>query len=152
MTVEISNGFCPKCGRGVKVERKGASHIIHFILTILTSGLWLIIWVICGIMGTKWRCLSCGGIAIKDSSLSTNKVDIEGDKIHQDQEHNFENLKKCPYCAEYIKSEAIKCKFCHSEVSLDKRESNDEEKPEWGSELDLAPVDTNKLKLPPLNK
>jgi hypothetical protein len=152
MAVEISNGICPNCGRGVKIEKKGASHIIHFILTILTSGIWLIVWVICGIMGTKWRCLSCGSIATKDTSSSSTRMEFKTNQTNAGQGYDLSEQRKCTFCAEYIKIEAIKCRFCHSEVSPIETEFNDKEKTGFGKELDLESVDTDKIKLPPLIK
>jgi ribosomal protein L37AE/L43A len=29
----------------------------------------------------------------------------------------FEGMKKCPFCAELVKREAIKCKHCGSDIS-----------------------------------
>jgi hypothetical protein len=45
MADQKSGGMCADCGQRRVVFRKGTSHVLHLLLTILTGGLWLIVWI-----------------------------------------------------------------------------------------------------------
>jgi len=57
--VEVK-GYCGNCQKQVLIRRKGTNHLLHLILTLLTGGLWAIVWVICAIKVNGWRCSQCG--------------------------------------------------------------------------------------------
>jgi len=38
----------------------GANHVLHLLLTILTAGLWSIVWLLASIRIGGWRCEHCG--------------------------------------------------------------------------------------------
>lgn len=60
MSVEYSTGFCKNCGKKKKLVRKGTNHILHLILSIITCGFWIIIWILASIFKDHWRCDTCG--------------------------------------------------------------------------------------------
>ena len=64
MADERKGGFCPRCNQHVVVFRKGTNHILHLLLTILTGGLWLIIWVGVAVKFGGWRCTVCGNSSV----------------------------------------------------------------------------------------
>ena len=60
MATQVASGWCRNCGRAVKVTRPGRNHLLHLVLTLLTSGLWLFVWVPLMLTSKPWRCSSCG--------------------------------------------------------------------------------------------
>lgn len=55
-----STGYCTQCNKQVLINKKGVNHILHLILTILTLGWWLIIWILLSISWGDWKCSQCG--------------------------------------------------------------------------------------------
>jgi hypothetical protein len=66
MADQEATGFCKTCNKQVMIRRKGTNHILHLILTILTGGLWLIIWILSSIKIGGWRCTICGSSVSRD--------------------------------------------------------------------------------------
>ena len=64
MPVQEKGGFCKTCDKQVMVRRPGTAHIFHFIMTIITFGFWLILWILFSIRIGGWRCTQCGGTKV----------------------------------------------------------------------------------------
>lgn len=60
MAQQEATGFCRGCNRQVLVRRKGTNHVLHLLLTVVTCGLWLVIWLLSAIKIGGWRCTVCG--------------------------------------------------------------------------------------------
>ena len=60
MAEEKRGGYCARCKKNVVVFRRGTSHVLHLLLSILTAGLWLIVWIGASIKFGGWRCHECG--------------------------------------------------------------------------------------------
>ena len=54
--------YCPNCNRVVLGRKKTPNHILHFLVTFLTCGFWVIPWVIFALSSSSepYRCTSCG--------------------------------------------------------------------------------------------
>lgn len=63
MAHQEAGGYCRSCGRNVLVRRKGTNHLLHLLLSLLTAGLWIIVWILCAIKVGGWRCTVCGSRA-----------------------------------------------------------------------------------------
>lgn len=85
----------------------------------------LIIWFVCGVIcvviaGTKGRSVAgfffigllLGPLGVVLSAFfSKNERKIEAEKIQGGE------MKKCPICAELVRMEAVKCRYCSADVS-----------------------------------
>jgi len=60
MAFQESTRFCKICNKQVLVRRKGTNHILHLILSFLTAGFWIPIWILLSIKIGGWRCSQCG--------------------------------------------------------------------------------------------
>ncbi|MCP4076353.1 MAG: hypothetical protein GY744_09230 [Gammaproteobacteria bacterium] len=58
--MEYKSGYCKNCKENRKVERADTNHILHLLLSIITAGLWLIVWLLISVKIGGWRCSTCG--------------------------------------------------------------------------------------------
>lgn len=60
--------WCDACGQQVMVTARTPNHVLHLLLTVLTAGLWLIVWICAGLASKKWRCTKCGAVCKRRKS------------------------------------------------------------------------------------
>jgi len=61
MGIEKSRRYCPDDDAMVLAERQTPNDILHLLLTLVTVGLWLPVWVLVSVFGrTAYRCPHCG--------------------------------------------------------------------------------------------
>jgi hypothetical protein len=68
MAMKYKRGFCKDCNKDVKVFTKAPNHILHLLLSIITAGIWLIVWIMACISHDPWRCDECGSKKISKVS------------------------------------------------------------------------------------
>jgi len=51
--------FCPTCNKHVLAVRPGTSRLRQMALTILTLGVWSIVWIVDSFRRPGWRCSVC---------------------------------------------------------------------------------------------
>lgn len=61
--------YCTYCDKETKFETEKVkiNHLLHFILSIFTFGLWILVWLILVLLvligaDEKWTCSTCGDI------------------------------------------------------------------------------------------
>ena len=60
MSIQQTQGFCKTCNENVLATRQGRNHILHLLLSLVTGGLWLIVWIMLAITSKPWLCSKCG--------------------------------------------------------------------------------------------
>jgi len=66
----IASRYCRSCGQQRAAEWSGPNHGKHFVLTLVTAGLWLWIWLPLALFGGKWICRECGSTC-RETSRTT---------------------------------------------------------------------------------
>ena len=53
---------CGTCGQKRPFSKKGVNHILHLLLSIVTVGFWIPVWLLVGVCAalTRYRCQFCG--------------------------------------------------------------------------------------------
>ena len=58
--MKYKRAYCKICDKNVKAEAKSPSHILHLLLSLITGGIWIIMWILCA-LSADWHCSECGG-------------------------------------------------------------------------------------------
>ncbi len=62
-----SRRYCEECGRYVLAARQPMNLVLHLLLTLLTWGLWLGVWMLIAVFRrAPWRCQRCGSVTRRD--------------------------------------------------------------------------------------
>jgi hypothetical protein len=62
---EEGSGYCGKCLSQAALGRRALNHTPHLLLTLLTCGLWAILWIRDARRAAEWKCLECGATVYK---------------------------------------------------------------------------------------
>lgn len=56
------SAYCPTCNRQSMFQKQKINHILHLILTVLTFGVWGVVWICLAISNSSKpvRCVQCG--------------------------------------------------------------------------------------------
>lgn len=60
MGLKVTGGFCRACRAKVMAQAAAPSHLLHLVLSLLTAGLWLPIWLLLSATSGAFRCTHCG--------------------------------------------------------------------------------------------
>jgi hypothetical protein len=53
--------YCPNCSAQVLATAPATNHLLHLVLSVLTAGFWLVIWLLVPLLWSKpYRCTRCG--------------------------------------------------------------------------------------------
>ena len=73
-------GFCPRCAEPVAVCCPTPNHGLHFLLSAISLGAWLPIWLVVAIHSRTCRCLQCGCRFARSNAEPVMPVFFETDR------------------------------------------------------------------------
>ena len=64
MAFQETSRYCKQCEEQVLVRRKAVNHVLHLVLTVISGGMWLLVWGGCIVNNwlapKHWHCARCG--------------------------------------------------------------------------------------------
>jgi hypothetical protein len=72
MGVKYRQRYCPNDREMVLAVKNTPNHILHVVLTIVTLGLWSVVWIVVTVLalGRPYRCQKCGTPTVEAASSS----------------------------------------------------------------------------------
>lgn len=62
MAIKTDGRYCNNCQKNVMAQKNAPNHLLHFLLFIVTLGLWGIVWLlVTAASAGNYRCTQCGG-------------------------------------------------------------------------------------------
>lgn len=74
--MDTATGFCTECKKQVLIQKKSTSHIFHLLMSIITGGLWIIIWILSCLSAGTYRCAVCGTRTTRERTKETERTGI----------------------------------------------------------------------------
>ncbi len=70
--------YCKNCKKSTVQVKQRANHILHLLLSVVTVGLWLIVWFFIALFTSDTpTCTICGNEVKNNSHRQTNKKEID---------------------------------------------------------------------------
>ncbi|WP_018878948.1 zinc ribbon domain-containing protein [Thioalkalivibrio sp. ALE9] len=108
--------YCKVCRQDTVHFQPSTSHVLHLLLSIVTFGVWLIVWVLIGMNNaSQAQCSKCGSL---QGVLGTTRKSRTAAAPPSESKAKREEI-RCPACAEDIKAEAKVCKHCGYKLKED---------------------------------
>lgn len=80
MGLRTASGFCPHCREEVMVACTASMDLLHLALTLLTGGLWSLVWLYCRFRARVCICCQCGH-RLTRSQLKTTPQPVDGSRL-----------------------------------------------------------------------
>lgn len=64
MAIKFARRYCVPCEQYVLAQKQGPNHILHLLLSLITFGVWVPVWIIVTVWSwpTPYRCPTCGDV------------------------------------------------------------------------------------------
>jgi len=87
--MQTKRGYCKECGRNVLLQKEQCNHILHLLLSLLTYGVWVLVWINVACR-CKWRCPHCGAVCQPESAMDNaiKKLDEFNARMKKKAEEN----------------------------------------------------------------
>ena len=110
--------YCKQCKAKTLHVQPTTSHVLHLLLSLITFGLWLIIWLIVTANNrNQGQCAVCGRTqGLFGTGTPGNRPAAEATPRAGGRDSEIREERECPHCAERILTRAKICKHCGQPV------------------------------------